>query len=141
MATHDHEKAMPRPARVLVCGGRAFDNFALLERIIDEIAPIVVIEGGNSFWVDAAPECNSRRQKIQVAYPQRLCEFVQRHNGRVSPAVFQPTQILLRKAGKLGQLLLRQPSLEPNACEISADELAHVHPVAIAIDGVSRYQL
>lgn len=32
--------------RVLVCGGRDYDDFAKLQRVLDEVKPTVIIEGG-----------------------------------------------------------------------------------------------
>lgn len=34
------------PGRVLVCGGRDYDNWEIAQRVLDKIAPDVIIEGG-----------------------------------------------------------------------------------------------
>lgn len=62
-----------------------------------------------------------------MANAQRAGEFKQGYYGWIAAPTFQVTDILLGETGVFGEFLLREALLLPQSCEISADQLAHVH--------------
>ena len=76
---------------------------------------------------DAAGSSLVRGDKIDRRRIQRLGQFPQADHGGVAPSAFQIAEILLREAGALGQLLLRQPQRIPQPSHIPSHDLPHVH--------------
>jgi hypothetical protein len=70
-----------------------------------------------------------------VAHSERIGDFVEGDDGRVTPSPFQLAQILLAQATALGELLLRQTLLLPNPGRVAADEFAHVHAQSLGLAG------
>ncbi len=68
-----------------------------------------------------------RRDEINRSDAQRTGELEQAYDGWIAAAAFQVADVLLSKAGQVGELLLRKALLLPQLCEIPADQLAHVH--------------
>jgi len=66
-------------------------------------------------------------QELSKIHVQRLGQLVQRHHGRIAPTALEPADILLREAGTLGDLLLRQSLLAAQPAEIASHQLPHVH--------------
>lgn len=64
---------------------------------------------------------------------ERRRELVQGHHRRVALTAFKAAYVLLRKAGALGELLLRQTPLDPSAPDVAPYESPHVH--ADTLDG------
>ena len=73
-----------------------------------------------------------RFDELDVANPERAREVIERHNGRVTPAVFKPTHILLAEAGHFSKILLGKTFLAPKPPKVAADQLAHVHARTVA---------
>jgi N-terminal domain of anti-restriction factor ArdC len=69
----------------------------------------------------------ARAQKIKVAHAERSRQLIERHDGRVAPTLLQAADVLLTEARHLGELLLRQALLPPDAPNIPPDLIAHVH--------------
>lgn len=82
------------------------------------------------------PESLILPHQLHMAHAEPLGDLVERHDGRVALALLEFAQILLAEAAALRELLLGQAALLPEAREVSADELAHVHPPMLAFGGV-----
>lgn len=49
----------------------------------------------------------ARAQKVEMADAESRCDFVQRHDRRVAPALLQAADVPLAEAGQFGELTLR----------------------------------
>lgn len=93
----------------------------------------------------ATPACRSypgsliiRLDEVDGGRRQRGRELEQRHDGRVPPTSLEVGYTLLREAGPLGELLLRQSALLARAAHVPPDELAHVHAQSIGCSAQQR---
>jgi hypothetical protein len=77
-----------------------------------------------------------RRQKIEVAHADCLRKFVDSDDCWIALAALKATQILLTEPRYGLDLLLRQATRAPKACEILSHKLAHVH-----VDLLAEYAL
>ncbi|SIR33793.1 hypothetical protein SAMN05880590_11840 [Rhizobium sp. RU35A] len=68
-----------------------------------------------------------------MAYSERLGDFIEGNDGRISRPPFEAAQVLLAKAGTRFHVLLRQAFFPTEAGEIPADQLAHIHTRKIGI--------
>jgi hypothetical protein len=60
-------------------------------------------------------------KKIHVANAKGGGQLIDRYDGWISKTFFQPTDVLLTKAGKLGELFLRKPFSFSHPPDISPD--------------------
>lgn len=66
--------------------------------------------------------------QINVVYAQCARKFKEGHYRWIPAALLQTTDVLLGEAGGFGKTLLGEAFFPPYPPEISADQLAHVHP-------------
>jgi hypothetical protein len=66
-------------------------------------------------------------EQVEVTDPKRRGKFVNRDNGWVATAFFEPADVLLAKSGELSELFLGQPLPLPDSPNIPPHQLAHVH--------------
>lgn len=72
-----------------------------------------------------------RRQQCSWGRSQGYGQLIERNDGRIPPAAFEIRNVLLRKAGAFGKLLLGHAKLRADATHVSPDELAHIHAQSI----------
>lgn len=62
-----------------------------------------------------------------MAHAKSDGQLVNSNDGGVTSAGFKSAEILLRKPRPLGNLLLGQSTLQPQASKVTANEAPHVH--------------
>lgn len=103
---------------------------------------IPLIDFGRTRWLSRHRRSLSERHyQIDMTDAQSDSQFVQGDNGRVTPPLFEATDVLLAEPGNFRELLLGQPLLGPDPFEIPADEHPHVHAAWSAERAGHVYQL
>ena len=76
-----------------------------------------------------------------MANAKSLGQLIQGHDSWIALTLFQSAQVLLAEARFGFDLFLGQALLAPDACEIAAYKLAHVHAHCVPAYVLCCYQL
>ena len=73
-----------------------------------------------------------RRHERHVPNAEGLRQLEDRHDRRIARPLLKSADILLGKARTLGELLLRQPALKPDALGVPPNQPPHIHGDTLA---------